>query len=65
MQIAHLLEIAGAGTAAGAMNALVGGGALLTFPVLLAAGLPPVLANVSNTVGIFPGSLSAVSTSGK
>lgn len=47
--------IAGAGTAAGAINALAGGGSLVTFPTLLALGYPPVLANVTNTVAAFPG----------
>ena len=49
-----------AGVAAGAINAVVGSGTLVTFPVLLAVGYPPVLANVSNTVGLTPGSVSAV-----
>jgi uncharacterized membrane protein YfcA len=47
-----------AGVAAGAVNAVVGSGTLITFPVLLAVGYPPVLANVSNTVGLTPGSIS-------
>ena len=47
-----------AGTAAGALNTIVGSGTLITFPTLLAVGYPPVLANVSNTVGLVPGSLS-------
>ncbi len=45
-----------AGLWAGAINTVVGSGTLVTFPVLLAVGLPPVTANVSNTVGLFPGS---------
>ena len=45
-------------TAAGMVNALAGGGTLLTFPFLLAIGLPPVTANVTNTLGLFPGSLA-------
>jgi hypothetical protein len=45
-----------AGLAAGTINTVVGSGTLITFPVLLAVGLPPVAANVSNTVGLFPGS---------
>jgi uncharacterized protein len=49
-----------AGIAAGTINAVVGSGTLVTFPTLLAVGFPPVLANVSNTVGLVPGSLSAV-----
>jgi uncharacterized membrane protein YfcA len=47
-----------AGLAAGTINAVVGSGTLVTFPVLLAVGYPPVLANVTNTVGLVPGSLS-------
>jgi uncharacterized protein len=47
-----------AGVAAGTINTIVGSGTLVTFPALLAVGYPPVLANVSNTVGLVPGSLS-------
>jgi uncharacterized membrane protein YfcA len=47
-----------AGTVAGAANAIVGSGTLITFPVLLALGYSPVVANVSNTVGLVPGSIS-------
>ena len=47
-----------AGIGAGAINAVVGSGTLITFPTLLAFGIPPVTANVSNTVGLAPGSLS-------
>lgn len=47
-----------AGVGAGTINTIVGSGTLITFPALLATGLPPVLANVSNTVGLVPGSLS-------
>ncbi|RYC13697.1 sulfite exporter TauE/SafE family protein [Nocardioides zhouii] len=49
-----------AGVAAGTINAVVGSGTLITFPTLLAFGVPPVTANVSNTVGLVPGSLSGV-----
>jgi uncharacterized protein len=55
------LEIAAvllAGVAAGTINTVVGSGTLITFPTLLALGVPPVTANVSNTVGLVPGSLS-------
>jgi uncharacterized membrane protein YfcA len=48
-----------AGMAAGTVNAIVGSGTLITFPVLLAVGYSPVVANVSNTVGLAPGSISA------
>ena len=47
-----------AGMAAGTINTVVGSGTLVTFPTLLAVGLPPVAANVTNTVGLVPGSLS-------
>ena len=52
--------IALAGVAAGTINTVVGSGTLITFPTLLAFGVPPVTANVSNTVGLVPGSLSGV-----
>ncbi|ROR90678.1 sulfite exporter TauE/SafE family protein [Nocardioides aurantiacus] len=47
-----------AGVAAGTINTVVGSGTLITFPTLLAFGVPPVTANVSNTLGLAPGSLS-------
>jgi uncharacterized protein len=47
-----------AGVWAGTINTVVGSGTLITFPVLLGIGLPPVTANVSNSVGLFPGSLA-------
>jgi uncharacterized protein len=58
MQAGEIAAIAGAGLCAGAINTLVGSGTLITFPVLLAFGYPPVTANVSNTVGLVPGSVS-------
>ena len=59
MSLGELASIALAGVAAGAVNTLVGSGTLITFPVLLAFGYAPVTANVSNTVGIAPGAISA------
>ena len=47
-----------AGVAAGTINTVVGSGTLITFPTLLAFGVPPVTANVSNTIGLVPGSFS-------
>ena len=47
-----------AGVGAGTINTVVGSGTLITFPTLLAIGIPPVTANVSNTLGLVPGSLS-------
>jgi uncharacterized protein len=52
----HALGILAAGIVAGTINTVVGSGTLFTFPVLLAFGYPPVVANVSNTVGLVPGS---------
>jgi uncharacterized protein len=52
------IAILAAGLAAGTINTIVGSGSLITFPTLLAFGYSPVLANVSNTVGLVPGSLS-------
>jgi uncharacterized membrane protein YfcA len=48
-----------AAVAAGAVNAIAGGGTLITFPVLVAVGVPPVEANVTNTVALCPGYLGA------
>ena len=45
---------------AGAINSVAGGGTMISFPILLALGLPPVTANATNTVGIWPGSLGSV-----
>lgn len=50
--------IVAVGLAAGTVNTIVGSGSLLTFPTLLALGYPPVIANVSNTVGLVSGSVS-------
>ncbi|RYB90466.1 sulfite exporter TauE/SafE family protein [Nocardioides oleivorans] len=47
-----------AGVAAGTINTVVGSGTLITFPTLLAFGVPPVTANVSNNVGLVPGNVS-------
>ncbi|MFI6776184.1 sulfite exporter TauE/SafE family protein [Nocardia sp. NPDC050412] len=52
------LAVFGAGIAAGGINTIVGSGTLITFPVLLAFGIPPVTANVSNTIGLVPGGVS-------
>jgi len=52
------VAVFGAGVAAGTINTIVGSGSLITFPTLLAFGYPPVVANVSNTIGLVPGSVS-------
>jgi uncharacterized membrane protein YfcA len=46
-----------AGVGAGGVNAVVGSGSLITFPTLLAVGYSPVVANVSNNIGVVPGSV--------
>ena len=58
MSPGEVVAIALAGLSAGAINTLVGSGTLITFPVLLAFGYAPVTANVSNTIGLVPGSVS-------
>ena len=59
MSFAQLALIVLAGFAAGAVNALAGGGTLLTFPALVAAGLPAIAANVTSTIALCPGYLGA------
>lgn len=54
------LAVLAAGIGAGTINAVVGSGSLITFPTLLAVGYDPLLANVSNNIGLVPGGLSAV-----
>ncbi|MER7503836.1 sulfite exporter TauE/SafE family protein [Nonomuraea pusilla] len=57
MTAGEMAGVLAAGVAAGAVNAVVGSGTLITFPVLLATGLPPVTATVSNALGLIPGSV--------
>jgi hypothetical protein len=54
---AEIVVIAVVGFVAGTINAVAGGGSLLSFPALLWLGLPPLAANVTNTVGLLPGYL--------
>lgn len=54
------LLVTGASAAAGLINAVAGGGTLLTFPALILAGLPPVTANATSTVALWPGQVSSV-----
>jgi uncharacterized membrane protein YfcA len=56
MSVWHAVAIFAAGIVAGTINTVVGSGTLFTFPVLLGFGYAPVVANVSNTVGLVPGS---------
>ena len=55
MNLGESLLVVAAGFAGGGVNALAGGGTLLTYPALLAAGLPPVLANTTSSVGLLAG----------
>jgi uncharacterized membrane protein YfcA len=54
----EMVAVAAAGLTAGSINAVVGSGTLVTFPVLLAVGLPPVTATVSNSLGLVAGNLT-------
>jgi uncharacterized membrane protein YfcA len=54
------LVLAGAGVLGGAGNAAAGGGSLITFPILVGLGIPPLTANVTNTLGHGPGYISIV-----
>ena len=60
MGIGEVAALLGVGMAAGTINTVVGSGTLVTFPTLLAFGYTPVVANVTNTVGLVPGSLSGI-----
>jgi uncharacterized membrane protein YfcA len=59
MEILNVIIIGLAGIAGGLVNAIAGGGTLITFPILTALGIPPVSANVTNTVALCPGYLGA------
>lgn len=60
MEFIEYLLAALAAACAGAINAIAGGGTLISFPVLIAIGVPPVAANITNTVALSPGYLGAV-----
>lgn len=49
-----------AAVAAGAVNAIAGGGTLLTFPALIAVGIPPIIANATSSVALWPGTMSSM-----
>ena len=59
MDSAQILLVGGGAFLAGGMNAMAGGGTFFSFPALLAAGVPPITANASNTVAMWPASLSS------
>ncbi|RVX45573.1 hypothetical protein EDD27_8382 [Nonomuraea polychroma] len=56
----EMAAVLAAGVAGGAINTVVGSGSLITFPTLLAVGLPPITANVSNNIGLVPGGFTGV-----
>ena len=58
MSVPHIVLIILAGFGAGAINALVGSGTLITFPTLVALGYPPVTSTMSNAIGLVAGSAS-------
>jgi uncharacterized membrane protein YfcA len=58
MAPAEMILIACVGVIAGVANTVAGAGSLLTYPILIACGLPPLAANVTNDIGIVPGNLS-------
>jgi uncharacterized protein len=60
MNLVDIALLSGAGLAAGTVNAIAGGGSLITFPALIATGLSPVAANVTNSVSVFPGYAASV-----
>ena len=55
MTAVEALVLLGAGLLAGGVNAVAGGGSLISFPALIALGIPPLSANVTNTVAVWPG----------
>jgi uncharacterized membrane protein YfcA len=63
MNAAHVALLAAAGLAAGTVNAIAGGGSLVTFPALIATGLPAKVANVTNSIAVFPGYVASVAGS--
>ncbi len=60
MEFSHIIFLLAAGFAAGAVNAVAGGGSLITFPALLSTGLGQVAANVTNSVAVSPGYVASV-----
>jgi uncharacterized membrane protein YfcA len=58
--ILDAVAVVAAGATAGAVNAAAGGGSLITFPTLVALGLTPLAANVTNTVGLLPGAVGGL-----
>ncbi|HZN75555.1 MAG TPA: sulfite exporter TauE/SafE family protein [Micromonosporaceae bacterium] len=60
MELTDAALLLAAGLGAGTVNAVAGGGSLVTFPTLVAVGLPPISASVTNSVSVCPGYLASV-----
>ena len=60
MEVVTLVLLFGGGFVSGGVTAVAGGGSFLTFPMLLAAGLPPLAANITNWVALMPGNIMAL-----
>lgn len=58
----HYVWLVVASTIAGVMNAMAGGGSFISFPAMLGVGVPPVQANATNTVALWPGQLTSLAT---
>ncbi len=58
----HYIWLVAASTIAGVMNAMAGGGSFISFPAMLGMGVPPVQANATNTVALWPGQLTSLAT---
>jgi uncharacterized protein len=59
MILSHFILLILAGLLAGTMNAVAGGGSFVSFPMMVLAGLPPIAANATSTVALFPGTLAS------
>ena len=59
MILPHFVSLVLAGLLAGTMNAVAGGGSFVSFPVMVLAGLPPIAANATSTVALFPGTIAS------
>jgi uncharacterized protein len=57
--VQHIVILALAGLLAGTMNAVAGGGSFVSFPVMVFVGLPPIAANATSTVALFPGTIAS------
>lgn len=60
MSLTQLLLVVVAALVGGVMNSIAGGGTLLTFPALVALGIPPINANATSTVALWPGALGSM-----